>query len=837
MPVSFNLNSTLAAHAVLAKRIFPRAFLVVAQVVSWGGAILLFFVSLLAALGDPSPLAKNALGGSLVLLGSGASASLWLLFVKYLEDHDTPYVLKDTLGLIEKGEVNLADWFNYELFEVLDRKSITSQNTSRELLAALTSTTSAGFILGRLGVSREDLIKRMKNGSELDPHATPVTNILLIAAQLAVKHGHEKIGVGDTLSALARENSLFSKFLFDFELEPEDVENVSQWFETMTARRNEARKFWLYENLMRVPGIGKAWAASYTINLDKFSRDLTEESEKTTGRNLALIGHDDEIETIERILASSGEKNVLVIGDPGSGRKTVVHGLAQLVAEGKVLPQLEYKRVLELDLNALLAGAETVNEMQERLITIFNEAVKAKNVILVIDEFDNFIGKAFAPGKIDISGIIAQYLESKYFQVIGISDYGGFHRYLEQNAIIMRSFERVEVKEPDVNETIMILEDIVPILEHEHRVLITYQALREITQKAARYIQDVAMPEKAISLLDEVAVYVSSIEKQKVVTPDHIDKVLSQKTGIPLGKMGEMEKEKLLNLEEVLHQNLINQEEAVKAVASAMRRARTGLAGEKRPAGSFLFLGPTGVGKTQTAKTLAKAYFENEERMIRFDMSEFQQVRDLDRLIGSFETNEPGILANKIREEPFSLLLFDEVEKAHPDILNLFLQILDEGFFTDAFGKRVNCRNTIIIATSNAGANLIRELVARGENLTTLQEKIIDYIQAEGIFRPEFLNRFDAIVVFEPLREEHLMEVARLMLEDFKRRLAEKDMEFVITEGIKRRVVELGYDPQFGARPMQRVIQDKIEDLISKRILEGKIKRGDRIELKAEELT
>lgn len=835
MPVSFHLNSTLAARAVLAKRVAPRPVLMIIQIASWGGAILLLFVSLLAALEGPSPLAENALGGFLVLLGGGASASLWLLFIKYLEDHDTPAVLKDTLGLIEKGEVNLADWFNYELFEVLHRRNIAPEKTSRELLAALIPTTSAGFILGRLGVSRKDLARRMENGSESDA-STPVANILLTATQLALKHGHEKIGVGDTLSALARGNAVFSKFLFDFELEPEDVENVSQWFETMTARRNEAQKFWLYENLMRVPGIGKAWAASYTITLDKFSQDLTEEAEKTTGRNLVLIGHDDEIEAIERVLASSGEKNVLIIGDPGSGRKTVVHGLAHLVAEGKVLPQLEYKRVLELDLNALLAGAETVNEMQERLITIFNEAVKAKNVILVIDEFDNFIGKAFAPGKIDISGIIAQYLESKYFQIIGISDFGGFHRYLEQNAVIMRSFERVEVKEPDINETIMILEDIVPILEHEHRVLITYQALRDITQKAARYIQDVAMPEKAISLLDEVAVYVSSGEKQKVVIPEHIDKVLSQKTGIPLGKMGKMEKEKLLNLEEVLHQNLINQEEAVKAVASAMRRARTGLAGEKRPAGSFLFLGPTGVGKTQTAKALAKAYFENEERMIRFDMSEFQQVRDLDRLIGSFETNDPGVLANAIREKPFSLLLFDEIEKAHPNILNLFLQVLDEGFFTDAFGKRVNCRNNIIITTSNAGANLIRELVGKNENSALVHEKILDFIQSEGIFRPEFLNRFDAIIVFEPLGEEHLLEVARLMLEDFARRLSEKDIGFVITDGLKKRVVELGYNPEFGARPMRRIIQDRIEDLISKRILEGKIKRGDRVELEPEEI-
>jgi ATP-dependent Clp protease ATP-binding subunit ClpA len=342
-------------------------------------------------------------------------------------------------------------------------------------------------------------------------------------------------------------------------------------------------------------------------------------------------------------------------------------------------------------------------------------------------------------------------------------------------------------------------------------------------------VANTPFPKKAIDLLDEVMVYASRYAKSEIVLPEHVARIVSEKTRIPVGEMEKTERETLLKLEDLIHQRIINQEEAVKEVSEAMRRARAEITIRKGPIGAFLFLGPTGVGKTETSKALTEIYFGSEERMIRLDMSEFQKEEDISRLIGDGE--HEGMFTSKVKENPFSLILLDEIEKAHPDILNLFLQVLDEGFLTDGFGRRIDFKNSIIIATSNAGYKIILEGIEQKFAWVEVKKRILDYVFEQAIFRPEFINRFDGVVIFSPLSKENLFEIAGLMLGKLKDNLALKHIEMEVTPDLKERVVELGYNPIFGAREMRRVVQDKIENVLARALLAGEIGRGDRIKI------
>jgi ATP-dependent Clp protease ATP-binding subunit ClpC len=365
-------------------------------------------------------------------------------------------------------------------------------------------------------------------------------------------------------------------------------------------------------------------------------------------------------------------------------------------------------------------------------------------------------------------------------------------------------------------------------LEKKYKIITCWQALREIISLTAKYMANLPFPEKAMDLLDEAMVYCSQ-RKIKVILPEHIAKIVTEKTQIPVGEIETKEREILLNLEKFIHQRIINQEEAVKEICAAMRRARAGIAIRKGPIGSFLFLGPTGVGKTETSKALAEIYFGSENKMIRIDMSEFQTLADIPRLIGS--SGEKGLLTTAVRETPFSLVLLDEFEKAHSDILNLFLQVLDEGWITDGLGRKVDFKNTIIIATSNAGYQVILDALREKIDWQKVKEKILNFCFEKGIFRPELINRFDAVVVFKPLTKENLLAISELLLKKLQKNLKEKEIEFVITQPLKEKIVELGYDPTFGARNIQRVIQDKVGNLLAQALLNSQLKKGDRVEV------
>jgi len=632
------------------------------------------------------------------------------------------------------------------------------------------------------------------------------------------------------ITALAKHDLIFKKILIDANLKVEDIENLTWWLESLEEKIAERKKFWQWQNLIKRGTLAKEWTAGYTITLDRFSIDLTEIVKKQGFPE--TIGHQKEMAVIERILARREINNVLVVGEPGIGKKAIIQGLAVKSALGQSLPEVNYKRVKTLDIPSLLAQAASPEEVPVILDKIFQETLAAGNVILTINDFHNFLRPEMLPGMIDISGVLSPYLPLPQFQIIGITTYDGLHRYIERKPGILEFFEKVEVSEISERETLMFLERLALIHEQKYKKFVSYPALREVISLATRYLPALPFPKKAVGLLDEVMVYVATT-KDKIVLPKHVAKIVSEKVEIPVGEIEIKEREILLNLEKLIHQRIINQEEAVKEVSAALRRARAEVTVRKGPMGCFLFLGPTGVGKTETSKALTEIYFGAEERMIRMDMSEFQNVEDIPRLIGS--AKEKGLLTTQVRENPFSSILLDEIEKAHPNILNLFLQVLDEGFLTDGLGRKVDFKNSIIIATSNAGYQVILEALKTKVEWSGVKEKLLDYLFEKAIFRPEFINRFDAVVVFRPLTKENLLDIAELMLQKLKKNLKEKDIEFIITQSLKEKIVELGYSPIFGAREMRRVIQDKVENVLASALLSGQLKRGDRVEVEPEE--
>ncbi len=723
---------------------------------------------------------------------------------------------------------NLAEFLDFETAKAV-AKSLDSTTILYKLLCG---NKNLNFIFSRILFSTKDIKKLLRDSlSKSKPRQNEkgFQEIILEALKVAVKKGHKRIEVGDLLTALAKYDPVFKKILVAANLKVWDIENLTWWLEYLQERIKERKRFWEWKNLIKKGSMAKQWAAGYTVTLDRFAIDYSEIVKK---RNYPeTFGHKKEMKIIERILSRGEINNCLIVGEPGVGRKSMVMELAKRSVLGESLPKINYKRVVQLDLPALAAQTETMAEAESLLDSIFREVVRAGNIILVIDDFHNYISGRKRPGVVDISGVISPYLNLPQFQVVALTTFSGLHKYIEQNPSILSLFEEVEAAEISERETLMILENSVLVLEHKYKRFVSFPALREIVSLSKRYMSSIPFPKSAMGLLDEVMIHAAST-KDKVILPKHVAQIVSEKTEIPVGEIKVKEKEVLLNLEKLIHQRIINQDQAVNEVSAALRRARADFTVRKGPMGTFLFLGPTGVGKTEACKALAQIYFGSEDKMIRLDMSEFQNVTDIPRLIGS--PGEEGFLTTQVRERPFSLILLDEIEKAHKNILNLFLQVLDEGFLTDGLGRKIDFKNAIIIATSNAGYQIILQALQDKTDWSKVRQKLLDYLFEEAIFRPEFINRFDAAVVFSPLSKENLLGIAELLLQKLKKNLKAKEIEFVITTSLKEKIVELGYNPTFGAREMRRVIQDKIENVLASALLSGKIKRGDRAEVTAD---
>ena len=591
-------------------------------------------------------------------------------------------------------------------------------------------------------------------------------------------------------------------------------------------------RWWSKDNLSRTTGIGREWTYGTAYLLNRFSRDIrTSAVFSTLGSNSSFAAK--KIIEIESALARAKASNVIIIGEAGVGKIDLVMAVSQRMKTGKALDAIAGKQIIVLDTNRLFATNKDKQELELTIIQMFDEAASAGNIIIVIENLSTFIREAESMD-VFIPELIDEYLSMPQIQIIATETPGAYHTHLETLGAFTRRFAEVLIDSPDLTATTQVLQDIALKNETKYKTLFTYAGLHAITTSAERYIVEGVMPDKAIELLVDVASKAKETDTA-IVTEDFVYQVVSTKTGIPAGPIKDSERDLLLHLEDRLHQQVVGQQSALSAIARTMRRARAGIQSSEKPIGSFLFLGPTGVGKTETAKALAKIFFEGEGNMQRIDMSEYSGEDALEKLLGDNE--HAGVLPSMLREHPYSVLLLDEFEKASQPVHDVFLQVLDEGIFTDARGGKVNARNTIIIATSNAGSQLILRTVQQRKELATLAQEIINHIVEEGIYRPELINRFDSAIIFEPLTIGQQTEVASLMLGGLYERVKEKGYEIEVSDDLLDVLVEKGYNPEFGARPMQRVLQDVIEEKIAQKIISGEVQKGDSIPLTRADFT
>ena len=625
--------------------------------------------------------------------------------------------------------------------------------------------------------------------------------------------------------ALFESDAELSNFLFSKNIQREEwvgavifVENMREW-----ARRK--KRWWSRENLARVKSIGSAWSYGETFFLDKYARTIEPSS---SGR------FDREVEILETILSRAREANAVLVSDTPSFQMEVLSAIAAKIQRRTVFSPIEHKQIKVFETENFIAVCGGKAVFERELLKLLNQAEKAGDIILVIPNFTMFIRNALSLGS-DATALLEPFLTSQSLQCIALADAAQFQQTIVRDERLERRFEKLRIEEKGFSGILQMLESAALTFEDKDKVFFTYQAVRAIAYGVERYITSGSLSEKALDLLVELVPIVKKSGK-KIIEDKDVFALIESKTGIPTSEVKGSEKKILTNLEEVLHRRIVGQDMAVSAVSIAMKRARSGIANPHRPLGSFLFLGPTGVGKTETSKALAEIFFGNEAKMMRLDMSEYNSLDALDRLIGSFTTGTAGVLASMVREYPYGVLLLDEFEKAHSEVHDLFLQVLDEGMFSDMFGKKVNARNLIIIATSNAGSDIIWNMVKEGKSLAREKETLIDALIQKRIFKPEFLNRFDGIIIFHPLQEEHLKKIAELMLNKLKKRLYEKGYDLEITPALIDFLVREGSDPQFGARPLNRAIQEKIEKVIAEEIISGALRPGSKVVLREDDL-
>lgn len=760
----------------------------------------------------------------------------------------------------------------------------------------------AAAALSECGVTEDALKQRISedNSNNTETRLTPddftprTKRVLRSAMLVSSRLGNSYVGTEHLLLAIISENDSYAvAFLREMGV---SENTVAQAISKSIQNTNGEGQFASGEqNFGGAEGGSKGGSA-----LEKFGRDLTKAAK--SGEIDPVIGREKEIERVIQILSRRTKNNPVLIGEPGVGKTAVAEGLALAIAHGEVPEILKDKKVVSLDLTGMIAGAKYRGDFEERIKSAIDEVKKSRDTILFIDELHTIVGAGAAEGSADAANILKPSLARGDFQVIGATTLNEYRKYIEKDAALERRFQPVTVGEPTPEQAVEILKGLRDSYEAHHKVKITDDAIEAAVTLSSRYIADRYLPDKAIDLIDEGASKVrlasltsppnvknleyeiERLEKEKAsavneqdferaaklrdeqkkiqmeldtakkdwqdkqksncgeVTSEDIAKIVSDWTGIPVVQLTKEESERLLNMEEELHSRVIGQEEAVSAIARAIRRGRVGLKDPKRPVGSFIFLGPTGVGKTELCKALAQTMFGDEGAMLRLDMSEYMEKHTVSKLIGSppgyvgFE--EGGQLTEKVRRKPYSVVLFDEIEKAHPDVFNMLLQILDDGRLTDSQGRTVDFKNTVIIMTSNVGARLITDAQQKNslgfktdENPDGKENDVRELVLSElkNVFRPEFLNRVDDIIVFNKLSKDEIKQIARKMLETVEQRLADMDIKISFTDEAVSAIADAGFDENYGARPLRRAIQTKIEDKLSEQMLEGKVTENSEV--------
>ncbi len=778
---------------------------------------------------------------ALVLLWSSLVADLFL--VARLERQAERY--QDVIDLWQAPPtgaspkaIDCARAFTDEALFVLERayglavRLQHAQLTPLHVLAAALSTRDAHLVLFRLEISSDDAVNkirsalgRLERGSG-PPSPSPEFRALPLRAYAeAARNRQTRVWPLEVLVAGAiGEPSPAQDVLQALDVNLPRLQNVARWQQLNRQLLRQWKQARRQGHLRRNGMIDRAMTAIATPFLDRVSEDMTLAAK--VGAIAPVVGREHELAELFQIL-EGGHAGVVLIGEPGVGTSALLAAVAQRMLAEEVPAVLHDKRLVRLDIPALIAGASAPGELEQRLELVLRQLVQAGNVVIAIDHLHNLVGVGSAPGKtLDLTEMVAEAMERYGIKLIATTTPEAWRARLDGHSSLVSHLETLKIEELESAAAIPVLEARAGQIEYQHQVFLSYRALESAAIWAQRYLHQRRLPTSALELLTEAASLVRARSgKASLVRQADVAAVIAEKTHIPAAQVSADESAKLLHLEDSIHERLIDQVEAVRAVSAALRRSRVELRDAQRPIASFLFLGPTGVGKTQLAKALARVYFGAAERMVRLDMSEYQDANSAVRLIGSSEGHS-GHLTSAIYEQPFSLLLLDEFEKAHPDILNLFLQVLDDGRLTDGAGRTVDFTNTIIIATSNAGAEYIQDAVRAKTSFVVMKERLLRQ-ELRGIFRPELLNRFDELIVFAPLGSEEISAIARLLLAEVTNNLDTKGIAFRVSDQAIVELGQVGFDPQFGARPLRRLIQDRIESPIADLLLAKKADRRD----------
>lgn len=727
--------------------------------------------------------------------------SLWIMF----------YLLESMFYSYYFSKENSIDFQVAKI--VLDTK--TNDITKHFLNSELGS-----FVMIRLGVSKKEIQRFLSERKQV------VTKDEFMIVE---NDADPFISVSEYARSILHFDVEFANFLRAFGVDGNTWKGVLDWVGQNERLIVERSAWWHRDRLSRVPSIGREWAYGQIYKLEKYGYPISSDPVfQTISGKLTLF--EENVNSLERILAKQSGANILLIAGETMMAMQWVSALGKEVENGTVRAEIEGKKVYVLDTDAIIDSMKEKVELEAELNSVMNQVMNAGNVILVIKDLPHFIVSADALD-VDIKSLLGNALASERLQVIAIANKRAYHETVETAHDLTRYFEKIIIPELGHDAIIQVINNEANIIESQLPVFFTYQSLQAVVKSAERFFADDTLYDKAVDILNEVASDVSKGRKIQIITKEKVEEIVERRTGIPQGEIKNEEKDKLNNLENILHKRIVGQDLAINSISSAIRRARAGLTDSKRLTGSFLFLGPTGVGKTETTKALAEVFFGSEDKIMRVDMSEYSSENALEKLIGSFESEAPGFLTAKIRESQYGVLLLDEFEKSRREVQDLFLQILDEGFFTDGRGEKVNARNLIIIATSNAGSALIYDAINQNKNVILSQQEIVDKIIKDGVYRPELLNRFDGVIVFHPLDENALSSVVKLMLNSLNQRLSDKNITVLETDELISYLVKIGIDPKFGARAVKRTIQDVVEKKVADAMIKGDVVNGDKIKL------
>ncbi|MBU2456590.1 ATP-dependent Clp protease ATP-binding subunit, partial [Patescibacteria group bacterium] len=659
--------------------------------------------------------------------------------------------------------------------------------------------------------------------------SSSVKQVFILAYINACKSGQAEMRSLNLILPIVKQDKNLLEILYDLEIDENKIINTIKWFEIDNILLEDYKIYQKSAKLKPGTTMDRAYTAISTPVLDSISYDLTLMAKQ--GRLEFCVNRDKEIQEIFQVLESE-RCGALLTGSVGTGKRAIINGIARLMVREKVPKFLKDKRLIELDAARLISGADAVMA-EERLLVIIDEINKAGNIILFIENIENIVGISSGQEQsLELSEVLTGAINRKELYCLATVEAQNYVRYIEGKPL-GNAMSIIKIQEPNINQAIQMIESKINRFENKYQIYFSYNSIEQAVQLSSKYINDKYLPEKAINILEATAVRLSGQRLQNaqkyMCSKNDIAETISKITGIPLSDITDIESEKLLNLEKYIHKRMINQNEAVNMVSDSLRRARAALNSGKRPIANFLFLGPTGVGKTELAKTVAEVYFGNENYMIRLDMSEYQHADSIEKMIGS-AGGIKGQLTEAVRKQPFSLILLDEFEKSHPDILNLFLQVMDDGRLTDGQGNTINFTNSIIIATSNAGALYIQEQIANNHGLNIDMQKLKQTLINEHlnkIMRPELINRFDGVIVFKPLTIENIRVITKLMLKKIVKALEAKGIGMKMEEQGIYKLAQEGYDPKFGARPLRRLLQDKIANQIAKKILSKELARRD----------